>query len=203
MELTDKNTNRFCLIVAGTITPPELKNLITENYPGILEETQKAGYSILYCEKSEMGSLMHYSKNDYETQQNQWSFNTAKADTTFSKSGQASFFVDSLAIYASTWKIKPYEANFTKGQKIGISLYVKPEKLETSSVAFQVVREDKTYIWKTLPIKPFICKPTEWNKFFWNFEFTEDFLPNDEIKIFVWNPSKDQFRIDDFEIRIK
>lgn len=203
MELIDKNSKQFCLIVAGTTTPPELKNLITENYPCILEETQKAGYSILHCEKCEKGNSVHFASNDFEKQQSQWSFTAAKKDTTTCKSGQASFFVDSLSIYASTWKIKPTEANFTKGQKIGITLYVKPERLETSSVAFQVIREDKTYIWKTLPIKPFICKPTEWNRFFWNFEFNEDFLPNDEIKIFVWNPSKDQFNIDDFEITVK
>ena len=71
-----------------------------------------------------------------------------------------------------------------------------------SQVVLDVNRNDKGNIWKGNKLNAFYNPLEQWQKVIATFQIKEKLMPDDLIKIYVWNPKGETIWIDDLKVEI-
>lgn len=73
-----------------------------------------------------------------------------------------------------------------------------PEKVNKALVVLTVQRGATLLIWKAVSLKDFIQKPAKWSKVYMQTRIPADQLKGSILKIYVWNPGREQLDTDNF-----
>jgi hypothetical protein len=73
-----------------------------------------------------------------------------------------------------------------------------PEKVEKALVVLTLQRGGSLLIWQAVSLKDFLKKPSKWTKVSMQTRIPADQLRGSILKIYVWNPGKEQLDTDDF-----
>jgi hypothetical protein len=132
--------------------------------------------------------------------------NDSKLSTEFAHSGKQSYRMDGASLYSPGFNINCN--NFKPGQrgiKVRISIYfLSPLELNSDQLSLVISLEGKkkSYDYNTISIRSLNLVVNQWN----HIEREVKLLPvqsaMDHIKIYIYNPQKNIFFIDDFKVDV-
>jgi hypothetical protein len=140
-------------------------------------------------------------RNGFESA-GRWNANPSGMDSITVYSGKYSYRLDSSVEYGPAFDT--VMANVYDGQigsmKVTLWAFAPPGLDKTPLVISVNNTSGKNYIWASMNLEYFLDEFT-WGKVIFNYEFTERYSPGDRLKIYVWNPNKMEFNIDEMEIQ--
>ena len=206
--LTSSKTNYF-LNAVTQLDPPEVEDIIMTQYPYIIEDYNFSISSVtLYSKIKPLKPIARKLPckiifNGFENKNDFWSNDTLHLSSEKVKDGKYSFKFDSLVEYGPTFREnrKEFQDNKNiKSYKISLDVYSDNE-INNAILVFQITSNDKVYEWRGASLHNFFEKG-KWNKVFLNW-ILPDIKPNDYVvSIYVWNPKKENFYTDNFEIKL-
>jgi hypothetical protein len=147
------------------------------------------------------GTDLYINKSNFDTPVQEWT--TANTTSEIFKSAPLALKVDSTSEYSGNITIHNL-SGFCKRQNLIIKTSFWFWSHNTASaklVASVETAEGKYYIWRCLSeIKEHTAQ--KWTNIRTAIELPQIHSPTDKIKIYLWNPGKATFYIDDFELRI-
>jgi len=203
--LENTSTPYFAYSWANTVQLPEAMSVIRAKYP-VLEESHisENAHTMLFSNKGKKHALPLFSTvNDFEKEYDGWSFPALQYDTSVYFSSHTSNKLDSSNIFSSAFSA-PYKDLFKDG-KITITATANAFFLDTTAFATLVLsieRNGKSVAYHTSPAHRYAGRPGNWSKVVLTRTIEDDFLPDDLVKIYVWNKGKALLYIDDFKIEI-
>jgi hypothetical protein len=150
-------------------------------------------------------NVIFEEKNDFE--KNYWNLD----DKLFklsddAMSGRRVSIVDSSLEYGATYTNSLQQIRLAKNKSLVVELKVKSEQLPAFDKFMLVVEVDspdgKIKVWRSLQFQPFIKKENQWTSLYYGYKYVENILPEDIVKIYVYNPGKYKAEIDDMIIRV-
>ncbi|MGM0480100.1 MAG: ArnT family glycosyltransferase [Bacteroidota bacterium] len=120
-------------------------------------------------------------------------------DSTTRYSGRFSERLDADHLYSSGFS---YASN-VQDEKLSllVDFYGRFERGTKTVVVLTVTREKEQVLWRGQPVAPYFNSNEEWQKIIATFRWQETLQPGDIIKIYIWNPEKENAWIDDFKVR--
>ncbi len=203
--LSNSNKNYFLFGWANTFHAPEIDFIVRKYYPYLVEVDSFFNSGLtLYSkinnkERSFKSTLLFSEKNSFEIPK--WNNDSILRNGEVAHDGLYSSRFNENFEYGSTFSKKISDIHFQKNTTLQISCFVKGN-VANASIVFSVDREGSSYIWRSVEIQPYINDVDSWNEAFMAYTLSEELLPNDELKVYVWNPSKKSFWIDDINIQV-
>jgi len=210
LELTEivKNANTSYFAFGWTKPcPPEMEEVIKYRFPFVVEKHEYGGLSAVtlfsktkpdnYITEPEPVFTM---KNDFEKPGDQ-NANPAAFDSIRLFSGKYSFHLDSLNEYSPGFATKIGEMNAGNFDEIRIKVMAFcSDSIRDLPIVISVDNVQKgNYIWASSKIENF-AGPNEWAPAFFVFFLPEIISPEDDLKIYIWNPKKQVVYLDDLTI---
>ncbi len=186
---------------------PEVEDIIMTKYPYIIEHEDYTYSKVtLYSKIKISNSIKRQTPvfdliNSFENETD-FGYDSTRISKNFVEDGLKSFIYDSIHEYGPTFRIKYSEIAKdikVKSYKISLSFYSDVD-ITDAHIVFQIESDKKSKEWRANQFK-FFNEKGKWNKAFLNSEFPKMMSDNDEIAIYVWNPKKEKFYIDNLEIR--
>jgi len=189
---------------------PELEFRIRKYFPYLIKQDIhfNSGIYLFSKEMSDGNNILNVifeEKNDFE--KNYWNLD----DKLFklsddAMSGRRVSIVDSSLEYGATYTNSLQQIRLAKNKSLVVELKVKSEQLPAFDKFMLVVEVDspdgKIKVWRSLQFQPFIKKENQWTSLYYGYKYVENILPEDIVKIYVYNPGKYKAEIDDMIIRV-
>jgi hypothetical protein len=111
--------------------------------------------------------------------------------------------LDSTIEYGVTISLKASDLKSEKNLKLLVNcdLLTKKDVKEIQLVA-AVTNKDKTLFYQNFFLSDYFKTTANWQKMEFQFVLPAFETPDDEVKIYLWNPDKKELRYDNFEIVI-
>lgn len=187
--------------------PFEIPDIIMTKFPFIIKQKNYSGLSeiTIFGKIDEPNSVEFikpvYSENNTFGNGNLWGNNEKFLNNEHSFSGEYSMKIDTTIIYGPTFSTTLSEIDCKKANKIKVSFAVLT--LTDFSKAILVLslesKDNKIIQWTGSQFEYYLEK-NKWGKVFLTAYIPGSFTSEDKIKIYVWNPGKESFFIDDFII---
>lgn len=187
--------------------PPETEKVIKYRFPFVVEKQDYGDLSAVTLfskikpenyipEPVPVFSL----KNDME-KPGDWNTSPAAFDSLMVFSGKYSYRLDSLNEYSPAFAGKTGEINQGNFDEIRIKVMAFcSDTIRDLPIVISVDNAGKgNYIWASSKIENFVS-PDEWSPAFFVFPLPEIISPEDELKIYIWNPKKQTVYLDDLAI---
>ncbi len=164
-------------------------------------------YKIIYLinKKVEMQTenktLIFRSLNDFEKKYKFWETDSSKINNKDYFSGKNSYLIDSLSEYCCVFKKEFKNIGISKNIKISVKTKVFLQSPTKSLLVLSISRVNKSIYWKGAPINDSLIKTNVWQNIELNATINS-IKKNDIIEAYIWNKGKNNFYIDDFEIKI-
>ncbi|MCK4662287.1 MAG: hypothetical protein KAT68_05440 [Bacteroidales bacterium] len=203
INIVDKSTSPYFLYVWSNMNNPlEVNEIIRMMFSRIIEHKYFNNSSITLYKRDntfKRSSLLS-SINDFEKNYQNWSGNIDNCDTIVSYSGKRSLKLDSVSIYSPSFSIKYDE--ITNADNCIVNIITKAYLKEGAklSLVLQIDRKGKLLKWYSAPVHEFITHYNEWGTAIFTQQITYDLLPDDILKIYIWNNGKKDVYIDDLSV---
>jgi hypothetical protein len=99
-------------------------------------------------------------------------------------------------------KVKDLTDKTPKKVTVKCWVYSTTPNLEASIVCDPIINGEKLG-WKNFDFKPVIKKANEWTEVIATFDLPKNITPDTELGVYIWNPNKLMFFVDDFEFSIE
>jgi 4-amino-4-deoxy-L-arabinose transferase-like glycosyltransferase len=189
-------------------TLPETEDIVRTYYPYIVEKHEYADLSAigLYSKDppgngfSGPGPLL-VVKNGFETA-GRWQADPLRMDTSFFYSGSAGYRFDSALEFGPAFDTLFGQISSQPVRTIKVSLWgmAPPGLMKTPIVISVDDASGKNYLWASRDMDNFLDEYT-WGKVHFTYKLPHAPSPGDRLKIYVWNPKRCEFTIDEMEIR--
>ena len=185
---------------SNTLKPLESDFIIRQHYPCLLESTGyfNSGYRL-------------YSKNMGTTLSPDYTYSTSFEELneykerliTLNHTGRYSLKYAPTDEFGPTIRKKLHEFNLSGDSSIiQIRVYAYAEKsLKEPSLVVQVDHNNKTIYWINASLKDYLLQTSQWQPVFLAYS-PADLPAEAEISIYIWNPGKEEFYIDDMDIQV-
>lgn len=184
-------------------SPYEIPELIKRKYPCILYDEKHFNSQITLFGKNDSckRDTVFYRAFDFERNANDFSFDKTKMDTTHAKSGKHSLFIDSKNEFCITLKT-PVKNIFREERNcVNISAWIFASDTFNAQVVVDIGQPGSPKRdWQAKLLHEFVTKKGNWRELFTTFELPASAYPDDEVTIYLWNPGKNNFYLDDFSI---
>jgi len=142
--------------------------------------------------------------NDFEETGDGWSENGDKLSNLTSFSGDYSVKLDTSDRFSPTYSITIGDLAFPPSLTINInaSVFVYLTNGAEGNLVIAVQNGDIVKYWNAVGLQEFSI-PYVWNKVTIDKNLPQDLQASDLIKVYVWNTGKNDFYVDDFEIKIE
>jgi hypothetical protein len=195
-----------------SVDPPEVEDIIMTKYPYIVEQFQYTIskvtlYSIKKPDINISGPVPVYeTKNSFE-KSTDYGYDSAHIVKGISLTGSNSYLCDSSVEYGPGFRIKYSDINKdikVRSYKISLGFYTDADisdvhlVIQVTPVKWQPFRP-RTKLWHANLFRNFYEKG-RWNMVFLNSDLPNDMTGTDEIAVYVWNPKREKFYIDDIKI---
>jgi hypothetical protein len=189
---------------------PELEFRIRKYFPYLIKQDIHFNSGIYLFSKElstekNISNVIFEEKNDFE--KNYWNLDEKLFKLSEDAiSGRRVSIVDSSLEYGATYTNSLQQIKLTNNKSLVVELKVKSEQLPAFDKFMLVVEIDspdgKIKVWRSLQFEPFIKKENQWTSLYYGYKYVENILPEDIVKIYVYNPGKYKADIDDMIIRV-
>jgi len=207
-KLASKATKKYFLHGwANTFHAPEIDQIIQQYYPFIIERDSFFNSGLTLYSKTKVEGAI-FNKTVLFEEFNSFEIPRWLSDSTLSLKGNAhtgnfSTRLDENVEFGAGFSAKINNIKANKNNTIQISCWVYGyEELKNSMLVFSISRGDSSVIWRSTSLVDYANGEKEWSQVFMAYTITEEIEPNDELKVYLWNPSKGKFIADDFSIKI-
>ncbi|MEI6123085.1 MAG: hypothetical protein WCQ95_05585 [Bacteroidota bacterium] len=116
-------------------------------------------------------------------------------------SGKISSKIDSITQYSFGYSEKFKNISDTLPKSVDFSVWVYfPQTGINGSLVYSIDSVGKNIFWKGIPLKDSVKAANQWKEIKTNIELPRKIMPTDKISIYVWNPDKKTFYVDDMKI---
>lgn len=204
-----KNTNTNYFAFGWTKPCPyEMEEVIKYQFPFVVEKHEYARLSaVTLFSKTKPENYIPEPEPVFSLQNDMekpgdWNSSPAAFDSLIAFSGKYSYRMDSLIEYSVGFATKTGEMNHGNFDEIRIKVMAFcSDSIRNLPIVISVDNAEKgNYIWASSNIENFVG-PNEWAPAFFVFPLPEIISPEDELKIYIWNPKKQTVYLDDLAIR--
>ena len=137
--------------------------------------------------------------NDMENNLQWMNTNTLVKDK--AHSGDYVCKMDSTHEYSFGFYYKFEKMNTKLPKKAKVNLFAFAQSsCEKVQLAIEVDSLGKTIFWTSKPIEKKLSTPNQWIEVAEEFDFPQNILPSYDVKVYVWNPKKKNFLLDDLNV---
>lgn len=203
--VNNSNTTYFLYASSSAYNPLEIKEIIREKFPVIVEEKDYNGAEVILFKRDSLykRKCIYFTKNDFEKQYLMWEFDSTMLDTIVFLSGKKSCILDEKNIYSagfvseySNFPVKEYSCI------VSVSVDAFLTKNAKAEIVFSIEKPGRENEWFGSKINNTVCEKQKWGRAFLTHILGTKYEPKDKIKIYIWNTGKDKLYIDDFCIHI-
>lgn len=202
INITDTSKTNF--IVHGwsnTYNAPETELIILKNYPYVVaSDSFYASGVTLYSKNPEQGKLL---LPDFEHLQ---TFDNADPQNILIRQeGENNYLhLDSIHEFSPGNEFKLSEIKLYKGSTVGFSLKARTHEIpEGIQLVFEIQdRDGKNKLWRSMPLQGYYKYSPEWFDVYGGYRITENILPEDVIKYYLWNPGHATVDVDSIHLQV-
>ncbi len=192
---------------ANTFHAPEIDQIVQQYYPYIIERDSFFNSGLLLFSKVKNNGtdlnrkILFEEKNSFEKPL--WENDSSFMVSGVAHSGNHATKLTESIEYGSTFSAKTSDVHLNKGNTIQLSCWVNTsELLKDASLVFSITRKDNSVVWRSVNLHDFVTKENSWIPVFMAYTISEELQPDDDVKVFIWNSTKQKFIADDFLIRV-
>ena len=189
-------------------TPTETEDIVREFFPYVVEKHLYGGLSAvgLYAREAPAVPLAEPEpllvvRNGFE-QAGRWKADPDQRDTALVYGGSYSYRLDPMTEYSPAFDTVLHKISQKPIRYIKVSLWglIPPGHGTTPIVISVDDTKGQNYVWASMNMENFL-DPSSWGKAYFNYDLPRIRSSGDRLKIYVWNPDKYAFNIDEMEIR--
>lgn len=139
-----------------------------------------------------------------DTEPHEWIGQITVKDRPNAHSGKSVSVIDSLNPYSLGFRKNIKDISTEKIKKITYSYWIltKSNNIKVASV-LSIDSEGKNINWQGHPQEGNLKEPNKWVKVSDTFEIPANAEGKDVLSLFVWNTSKEEILVDDFEVKVE
>jgi hypothetical protein len=189
---------------------PELEFRIRKYFPYLIKQDIhfNSGIYLFSKEMSDdknISNVIFEEKNDFE--KNYWNLDEKLFKLSDDAiSGSRVSIVDSSLEYGATYTNSLEHIKLTNNKSLVVELKVKTSKIPAIDKLMLVVEisspSNQTKVWRNLQFEPFVKHENKWTSLYYGYKYLDNILPEDIVKIYVYNPGKYKAEMDDMIIRV-
>jgi len=174
--------------------------MIKRKYPCVIYDEKHFNSQLtLFGKNDSCGrDTIFYSRIGFEKYSRNFSFDATKIDTARFHSGKHSLNIQPQNEFCITLKTN-VKTIFMENNAVSISAWIFPKDTFNAQMVIDIGDKNGNE-WRAILLKPFVKSTGEWQEVFATFELPASVFPDDEIKIYLWNPEKSSFYLDDFTV---
>lgn len=119
-------------------------------------------------------------------------------DTTIGFKSASSQKLNAVHPYSFNFRFPFYKILDNRKLKVQVECFFTQNP--QGSLVVEVTRNKKNLFWRAFDLKSTEGSEDDWVRFSQTVAFEGDFLPQDRVKIFIWNPELKEFNIDNFTV---
>ena len=194
-------TSYFLYGWSNFLSPYEIPEMIKEKYPCIIYDEKHFNSQLTMFGKSDSckRDTVFYSQVGFEKSSPLFLFDASKTDTSHFHSEKHSLLIESVNEYCITLKTS-VATIFRENNVAAISAWIFSADSFNAQVVMEVGDPKGKHEWQTRLLKSFVSKKGVWQRAFAAFELPASSYPEDEVIIYLWNPGKNSFYLDDFTV---
>ncbi len=132
---------------------------------------------------------------------NQWNNETELQDILVFRTGTASIHMKPENEYSPGMQFNLGDKGLTAGTRIDVTTWFRSEKIGSEAkLIFSLERKGQNIIWNGTPAGKFVYAPNIWCPVVLSVTIPNGSLPDDEVKIYLWNEKREDFYFDDIRI---
>lgn len=125
-------------------------------------------------------------------------------DSTYARSGRFALRISPDTEYGPTLRRRCAEAKLRTDCIFELSCDVFPVvDLSEATAVVSINRGDQTWFWRGVKLKEFAMTKGMWNRFYMAFKMTDDIPGEDVVSVYIYNPGKENFLIDNFSFLVR
>lgn len=209
--LEESNTTYLAYTWSSLNQLAEIREILLNYYPKVIEDNiyrvpgqdnQIGSRTTLFAKGKAMQKYSYVSKTTIQEIPTEWNINMQFIDTSI-------VFSDSLAVnftgkeYGFLFSATAEEMRFETEKTIALSImgYL-PDGATDAQIVFEVKRGDEIICWYSSKFEHYIHAKGQWTKVYFAREITEEILPTDEVRAYIWNSKSLPLYVDDFEVKV-
>ena len=192
---------------ANTFHAPEIDQIVQQYYPYIIERDSffNSGlilFSKVKCDGLDFNRKILFEENN-SFEKPLWVNDSSCIVSGVAHSGTHATQLTESIEYGSTFSAKIKDVHLIMGNTIQLSCWINTaEVLNGASLVFSINRGENSVVWRSVNLQDFVIKENSWSQVFMAYTIAEDLEQEDDIKVFIWNTTKQKFIADDFLIRV-
>ena len=189
-------------------SPYEIPEMIKRKFPCIVYDEKHFNSQITLFGKNDSckRDTIFYSHAGFESPLSLRSevggevFDSTKIDTSVSHAGKHSLNIESKNEFCIT--LKTSVATIFPDNKgcVNISVWVLAKDTFNAQMVMDVGQPNGKREWQGKLLNQFVKKTEKWQEVFVTFEIPSSVFPDDEVAIYLWNPGKNSFYLDDLTV---
>tara|TARA_R110001592_G_C13182829_1_gene751139 strand:- start:1421 stop:3487 length:2067 start_codon:yes stop_codon:yes gene_type:complete len=157
-------------------------------------------YGVRIYELNKIAVKLITSTNDFEESKPNWNDSKSNLTTDFSRSKINAFKVEE---YSSTFKLNLDEVNLSSNLIISGEVYHLFKDSTEASIVVSIENNEGVYFWENAGLNYFTKNDNDWKQVEFNYSLSQkEIKPNSILKVYVWNPEKQECIIDDFKVEL-
>ena len=190
-------------------SPYEIPEMIKRKFPCIIYDEKHFNSQITLFGKNDSckRDTIFYSHSGFEKHTRNFSFDSTKIDTARFHSGKHSLNIQSQNEFCVTLKTTVKNI-FVDNNCVNISAWIFATDTFNAQMVMDIGNPKEKHEWQAKLLNHFVKSPSpkgegqgvRWQEVFATFEMPSSVYPDDEVKIYLWNPGKNSFYLDDFTI---
>ncbi|MBI4946172.1 MAG: glycosyltransferase family 39 protein [Bacteroidetes bacterium] len=196
-------------------SPYEIPELIKRKYPCILYDEKHFNSQITMFGKinSCKRDTIFYSHVGFDRSSSLGagkglSWDSAKADTSYSHSGKYALNIEPKDEFCITLKTTVKKLFRDNSGCVNINAWIYSKEEIYAQLVMEVGDPNGKREWQGKPLQQFVKHPSpvgeghgvRWQEVFATFELPSSAYPDDEVRIYLWNQNKNSFYLDDFTV---
>lgn len=203
-ELLDTNNIEYIALgFANVAIPLEVHELVKENFTEIKEKRRYFNSEAILYKRSILQRESSMQKDFEKGNREKWNVKIKYFQDSIYYSAPNAYLLDSDQLYALSFKGEVQDL-FQKDKGEWLTASAKVFGLEEESNLKAVVsisRDKETIFWGSEELSHF-ARRNKWSSMAFVIEKKKEYLPNDKIAIYFWNPNKSSLVVDDFKLNV-
>ncbi|MFI5163824.1 MAG: glycosyltransferase family 39 protein [Bacteroidia bacterium] len=183
-------------------SPYEIPEMIKTKFPCIIYDEKHFNSQITLFGKADScrRDTIFYSHIGFEKNKRPFEFDSTKTDTSHAHSGKRALNIESKNEFCLTLKTSVKKLFRDNSGCVNISAWIYPNAKFNAQFVMEVGEPNGKREWQGKLLPKFVRTVGKWQEVFATFELPSSAYPDDEVKIYLWNPDKNSFYLDDLTI---
>ena len=196
------NKKYFLYAWSNSFNPPEVSELIKRRFPKIIEQASYFNSEITLFGKDEnfQREKMLESFTNFDIEQKEFVCDSTQLDSTLSYSGKFSLRINANIEYSCLYEISMVNLFHDSIKFANVSAWCSFLNGDDAHLVIEYVNESGIYEWQSVKTNNFSPIKNKWVEVFKTISKPKKYNTNDKVKMYIWNPGKNLFFIDDITI---